>query len=543
MILVSLIIAFEVPTKNIQTNTQAVLTLTILPNNEVPEVPIIKNLMNETSEEVVQLNIESQHSNTLFLNEENIGMIESSDGSLLYDLELEKGENEFNLYAQNYFGKTSPSLTFNIQRKTETQNSILSIGNYSSANYSSSSSKTIEYKTEEIEESTPEVSIETEEPEETPQENTPEIVPESNSETPKETPAPEESPQESTPEIVPESTSEAPKETMAPEESPQERIPEVAPEISIESTDTNEQESKEFNEIISTLISQVEESGKISREDKKEFNETIAPLFEKDTDNDGMSDALEYYLGQDPLTEETLFNDEIDIIDLKNTTYTNESILLYGQSSKGSELNIYARDKDLNLHLIGQKNSNSETFAIPGKLPFPGEFTLLLEATEKNGDKEINVKDEIQYKKADSPLIPEPNIQISSSFSSSLQTNVLSFSEKPSIVLDGSSLPLQRVMIVWTQNNKHILTQVLTSPIDGSFYVENPFSTNTKNISAKIQIIDPMTKYASPLIETEYTLKEFELKTHLLIHIALIGCMLLMLKNKSRKRSIINENT
>lgn len=280
-----------------------------------------------------------------------------------------------------------------------------------------------------------------------------------------------------------------------------------------------------------------------------------------DTDGDSLTDAIEILNGNDPNTNDSLFSDQIDIIDLNDAIFTNPNFFIYGTTPTEYSLRIYLKNETGARYLAWSGNPDaSGTFTAHTPFPAEGTFTLILQATDQNGivkyEQEHGV---ITYNRSaeEVPLTANAHYKVNSP---AMQTSIFSIEEigrlgtttlfGPNIDLQfqGETNPLSKIFILWKGETEWFL-QTVSNPESGTFNIQSPETIPGGNYTAYIYSQDLKTNIISNIIRANFNVTSTDSEPHFmpintitytlaaLAYLAAIGWVSLSIKKHIHKQS------
>jgi hypothetical protein len=283
--------------------------------------------------------------------------------------------------------------------------------------------------------------------------------------------------------------------------------------------------------------------------------------FLTDTDGDHQMDAIEIVKGDDPKEATPIFTEEIDVIDLDGSVFTNSSFFVYGTAPVNYTLRIYLRNQEgANYQAWSGRSDATGTFNAHTPFPQEGTFTLIIQALDENGvNKYEKEHGEVTYDRdAESvPLTVNAHYKVNSP---TMHTSIFSIEEigrlgtttifGPDIDLQfqGETNPLSEIFILWKGESEWFL-QTVSHPESGTFAIESPDSVPSGDYTTYIYSRDLRTSTMSDIVRANFNVTSTEddpdfmpLNTVLYIlaaaaYLCAIGWVSLSIKKHIRKPS------
>ncbi len=238
--------------------------------------------------------------------------------------------------------------------------------------------------------------------------------------------------------------------------------------------------------------------------------------FQKDTDNDSRTDAIEIVKGEDPNLETPLFNGEIDVIDLNGITFTNSNFFLYGKAPVNQNIKIFLRNDAGARYLAWSGQADpSGTFTVHTPFPQEGTFTIIVQVFDEfdvsEHEKEYG---QVTYNRSQEevPLTINAHYKVNSP---TITTSIFSIEEigrlgsttlfGPNIDLnfEGETNPLSDIFILWKGKSEWFL-ETMSHPESGIFSIQAPESVPNGDYTAYIYSHDLTTNIISDVVRANF---------------------------------------
>lgn len=199
--------------------------------------------------------------------------------------------------------------------------------------------------------------------------------------------------------------------------------------------------------------------------------EEAMALFNKDSDDDGKSDALELMTGEDSSQPEENPAD-LTLQDISGQILANPEFYIYGRSPTEYSLSIYAINSDSQKIYLGESRPDKNGYySFVGKLSKEGEYDIVVYAYDSNGNEVDSVMDgKISYD-TEAPQIPI-FIERFADQASNLTADVTKVFKPGDILIQGITIPLAKVKLVFQGTEQSLDKEVLSEPLSGTFTIK-----------------------------------------------------------------------